>query len=1005
VSLDDEVIGPAPIVFRILGPLEVHGATGSVRVPPGRQEIILAALLIEANRVVGSNHLVDLVWDEDPPDTARTQVQICVSRLRKTFADAGVDVPIATRPPGYLLRAPDDLIDLQVFNREVARSRLLVQQGDRAGAAELLRSAVALWRGPCLSGIPSEALRTKALRIDEERLAAIETYLDIELELGRHHQLVGEIGRLVHEYPLRERLRGQFMLALHRSGRQAEALESYRTGRELLIQDLGLEPGEDLRRLETAILSGRSALLPTADAAPVRVAARSAPAAEPDRPAWTPRVEKPRQLPADTADFVGRQDLVVAAEAVLVGPDSAHRPVGVVVVVGMPGVGKSTLAKHIAHRVSRDDFPDGQLYCDLRGTRAEPVEAMEVLGRFLRALGIPGPMIPDDVDERAEMYRNLLAHRRAIVVLDDAASESQIMPLLPGSGSCAVLVTSRARLTGLPGAHRLELDILDTGQALELLGRVIGEARVAREPQAASALARTVGGLPLALRIIAARLAARPHWTLASMVHRLANERHRLDELTHGEMTMRASLSLTHDGLGRTERQLMRLFSLAEGSSLPGWLAGALLDDRRAFPSDLLEPLVDVQMLDVVAVETTGEFRYRFHEIIRVFARDQLLAHETAEMRRAALERMTGGWLALAEQAHRRIYGGDYTVVHGTAPRWQPPPTYVEQALADPMEWLDSEHANLCAAVAQAAAAGLDEAAWDLATTLVTQFESRGYLEAWEKTHRQALEAVRRAGNTRGTAVLLGSLGTLYSSRRQPRESRRALEDALALFEELGDRHGLALCRRDLALLERQCGATDEAMRLYGLAIGGFDAVGDVVGRATVLTQRAHIRMHRGDIAVAHTELEEALEIYRAAGYAGGEAQALRRVGQVVAQRGELEEAERILDKVLQMVRLSGDVIGEGHLLRNLGEVNAEMGRFQEAKDLFLRALAVREQVMDHGGAAVVRLDLARLMGRAGEPAQAAGLLEQAIATLRDRSMQRELDEAEQLLVAVTTAG
>jgi DNA-binding SARP family transcriptional activator len=1014
VSVDVQVIGLAPIVFRVLGPLEVDGTAGPVRVPPGRQEIILAALLMEANRVVGCNHLVDLIWDEDPPDTARTQVQICVSRLRKSFADAGVDAPIGTRPPGYLMRVPDELIDLQVFNHRVARSRALVQEGRRAEAAELLRGAVALWRGPCLSGIPSEALQTKALRIDEERLAAVETYLELELELGRHHQLVGEIGRLVHEYPLRERLRGQLMLALYRSGRQADALESYRAGRGLLIQELGLEPGEDLRLLEMAILSGNAALLRGAEAAPVPVAARAAVGvAEPEveRPVRAPaaaaagyQLETPRQLPADTADFVGRQDLIAAAEAALTGPGTAHRPVGLVVIVGMPGIGKSTLAKHIAHRLGDDHFPDGQLYCDLHGTRAQPVEAMEVLGRFLRALGIPGPMIPDDIDERAEMYRNLMAHRRALVVLDDAASESQIGPLLPGSGSCAVLVTSRARLTALPGARRLELDILDTAQALELLGRVIGELRVAREPHAATALVRTVGGLPLALRIIAARLAARPHWTLASMVHRLANERHRLDELTHGEMTMRASLSLTHDGLGRTERQLLRLLSLADGPSLPGWLAGALLDDRRAFPSDLLEPLVDVQMLDVVAVETTGEFRYRFHEIIRVFAREQLVAHDSEEVRRAALERMTGGWLALAEQAHRRIYGGDYTILHGTGPRWLPPSTYVEQVLADPLDWLDGEQANLCAAVEQAAAANLHELSWDLAATLVTLFESRGYLDQWEKTHRQALDATRRAGNTRGTAVLLGSLGTLYSSRGQPRESRKSLEDAQVLFDRLGDRHGLALCRRDLALLERQYGTDDEALRLYGLAIGDFGAVGDVVGRATVLTQRALIRMRRGDGAVAHAELEEALEIYRSAGYVGGEAQALRRVGQVLAQRGELAEAERILDEVLRMVRHSGDVIGEGYLLRNLGEVNADMGRFQEAKDLFVRALAVREQVMDHGGAAVVRLDLARLMDRAGEPEMAAGLLEQAIATFRDRNMHRETNEAEQLLAAVTAA-
>ncbi|WP_246002334.1 AfsR/SARP family transcriptional regulator [Allorhizocola rhizosphaerae] len=989
---------PAQLVFKILGPLEVSGPSGPVRIPPGRQEMILASLLLEANRIVSTDHLVDLIWDEEPPETARTQVQICVSRLRKSFTDAGIDASLATRPPGYILQTAEDQLDLNVFHGRVAEARVLIKEGRNAEAAELLRAAVALWRGRCLSGISSETLRTKALRLDEDRLTAIETYLDLELELGRHHQLVAEIGWLVHEHPLRERLRGQLMLALYRSGRQAEALETYRAGRDLLIEELGLEPGEELRLLETAILSGDTALL--LERGPARRPADSDPGPAPA--AVMPyREEKPHQLPADTADFIGRESLIQSMETALLSR-AGHRAVGVVVVVGKPGVGKSTLATHVAHRLGEEHFPDGQLYCDMRGTRSEPMAAKEVLGRFLRALGIPGPMLPDDMDERAEMYRTLLANRRVLVVLDDAASEGQVMPLLPGRSGCAVLVTSRARLTALPGAHRVELDILDTDQALELLGRVIGLERVAREPDAARALLNTVGGLPLALRIIAARLAARPHWTLASMVHRLANERHRLDELTHGEMTMRASLSLTHDGLGRDERRLLRLLSLAEGPTMPGWLAGALLDDHRPFPSDLLEPLVDVQMLDVVAVERSGEFRYRFHEIIRLFAREQLIAHDSEEVQRAALERMIGGWLAIVEQAHRKIYGGDFTVLSGHAPRWFPPSSYVEQMLQDPLEWLDSEQANLCSAVAQAATAQLDELSWDLATRLVTLFEARGYHDQWEQTHRQALEAVRRAGNKRGTAALLTSLGTLYISRRQPQESKAALDAALALFEELGDAHGLALCRRDLALLQRQQGADDDALTLYNQSMRDFEQAGDIVGKAIVLTQSAHILMRRGDTHAAHTQLEEALEIYRSVGYVGGEAQALRRVGQVLAQRGEHEEAERTLTEVLEMVRRTGDVIGQGHLLHNLGEVNAEMGRVEQARGFFDQALAIREQIMDHGGAAVVRLGLASLLQRTGDRAGAGALLEEAIATFRERDMACEMREAERLLGLVS---
>ena len=985
------------LVFRILGPLEAGTVQRPARIPAGRQEVILAALLLDANRVVSTDYLVDLIWDEEPPDTARTQVQICVSRLRKVLADADVDAAITTRPPGYQLQVAPGALDLSVFNLRVAQARVLVKEGRTAEAAEQLRAVSRLWRGPCMSGIPSDALRTKALRLDEERLNAIETYLDLELSLGRHHQLVGEIGSLMHEHPLRERLRGQYMLALYRSGRQAEALEAYQAGRTLLIEELGLEPGEELHLLEEAILSGDPLLRVDSEQPGAAVAVQRESPGTPYRPGV------PHQLPATTADFVGGEKLVESVKAVLVDMD-AHRATGVVVIVGRPGIGKSTAATHIAHRLSTEYFPDGQLYCDLRGTGPEPLGAKEVLGRFLRALGIPGPMIPGPLDECAEMYRTILATQRVLVVLDDAASERQIGPLLPGGGSCAVLVTSRARLTGLPGCRRIELDVLAGDEALELLGRVVGDDRVAREPEAAQALVRTVGGLPLALRIVAARLAARPHWTLASMVHRLANERHRLDELAHGEMTVRASLSLTHDGLGATERRLFRLLSLAQGPTLPGWLAGALLDDHRAQPSDLLEPLVDVQMLDVVAVEATGGFRYRFHEIIRVFAREQLEVGEEPEQQRAAVERMVGGWLAILEQAHRKVYGGDYTVLRGTATRWQPPAAHVEELLADPLEWMDAEYVNLCRAVDLAAAAQLDEHCWELATTLVTLFEARGYLDLWERTHRQALEAVRRAGNKRGTAALLSSLGTLHLSRRQPEESKVALDAAFGMFEELDDPHGRALCLRDLGLLERRRGDSPEAaLALYERSVRDFELAEDIVGKASALTQSAHIWMSQGDTAAAYVRLEEALEIYRAVGYVGGQARALRRVGQVLLQRGEPEAAERKLTEVLAMVRRLGDVIGESHLLVDLGEANAGMGRFEQAERMYNAALEIREQIMDLGGAASVRLDLARLTTRLGEHARPAAAAEPApLPAHRDRELRHALREHKPLLGELT---
>ncbi|MFD9532590.1 BTAD domain-containing putative transcriptional regulator [Streptomyces sp. NPDC060010] len=1070
---------PDAVVFRILGPLQVTGRDGPVRIPPGRQEVILAALLLEANRVVSTDYLVDLIWDDEPPDTARTQVQICVSRLRKLFTKAAIAAAITTRPPGYVLKTEGDLVDAALFARRVADARTAARQGAVSDSVELLRSAGELWQGDCLSGVSSETLRSKALQLDEERLTAVETRIEWDLDLGRHHQLVGEIQLLVRVHPLRERLRGQLMLALYRSGRQAEALESYRVGRDLLVEELGLEPGGALRRLERDILSGAVPPLPSeaGPGSPASAAAgfdrpgpgrapgggtlpgstgggyaeqsrerdraddvgatasattlvavtstpptglapldlgptgRSLAEAEPTgaagfRTATTAREEVPRQLPADTSDFVGDEQQIALIEGTLLG-DGDRRAVGLAVIVGKPGTGKSTLATHIAHRLGETHFPDGQLYCDLRGT-GTPATSGEVLGRFLRALGIPGPVIPESQDERAEMYRTLLAARRVLVVLDDAASESQIRPLLPGSNRCAVLVTSRVRLTGLPGAHRVELDVMDTERALELLARVVGGDRVGREASAAEALVRTVGGLPLALRIVAARLAARPHWPLSSMVHRLANERHRLDELTHGEMTMRASLCLTHDGLAAEDRRLLRLLSLAQGPTLPGWLAGALLDDRSPFPSDLLEPLVDVQMLDVVGVDSTGGFRYRFHEIIRVFAREQLATHDDPDAQQTAVARMLGGWLSLAEQAHRRIYGGDFTVLHGTAPRWEPPAVCVDELLVDPLEWLDSEHANLVQAVEHAAREQQDELCWDLATTLATLFEGRGYFDDWERTHQLALESVRSAGNTRGTAALLGSLGVLYLGRSQNEESRTALTTALGLFRELDDRQGLALCHRDLALLERMRGDDDRALGLYDRALRDFDQVGDVVGRAIVLTQSAHIWMRRGQDSAAQSRLDEALGIYRSVGYTGGEARTLRRAGQLSQSQGEHERAVRTFTEVLELCRASGDLIGEGHLLRDLGHAHVEMGRGEAARGFYAQALSVRDQMMDHGGAALVRLDLARLLaasGSSGERSRSRELLETAVRAFRERRMTVELAEAEGMLAAEGVPG
>ncbi|MEU2424176.1 BTAD domain-containing putative transcriptional regulator [Streptomyces sp. NPDC007851] len=995
----------AGFAFRVLGELKVFGDHGAVTVTAGRQEVVLAALLLESGRLLSSDHLVRLLWAEDPPETARTQVQICVSRVRKTLAEAHVDAVIVTRSPGYLLQIRDSALDLSVFRSSVAEARTMVGKGRTAEAADRLRAAVGLWHGACLNGIASETLARVAQRVDEERLAATETFLDLELSLGRHHQLIAEVGRLVDENPLRERFRGQLMLALHRSGRQAEALDIYRRGRTLLQDELGLEPGQDLRHLEQAILTDDPVLRlrdEPVSPAPKSVAnARTDESVSPphDRGDYPSRAALARQLPVDTGDFVGHDADMAETEDVLTRT-SSHRATGIVVVAGRPGVGKTTFAIRVAHRLSESHFPDGQLFCRLRGGRADPVTPREVLGRFLRALGLPGPGIPDSLEERAEIYRSLLADRRILVVLDDAASEEQVLPLLPGSRSCGVLVTSKARLTALPGAHRILLNILSQSQSLELFENVIGPQRVRGEPEAAQALIRAVGGLPLALRIVAARLAARPHWSLASMVQRLVDERHRLDELAHGELTVRASLSLTYDGLADTDRRLLRLLSLAKGSTFPNWVGGALLNDPYAYPSDLLEPLVDVQMLDAAGVEADGELRYGFHDIVQLFARDRLYAESGDTERLAALRRMGGAWLSLVTQAHHKAFG-DFFLISGPAERWHLPESHARMLLARPAEWLENERENLSLVVEDLAQQGEDDYAWEIAVNLAWFYEARGYLDHWARTHRKALTAVRRSGNLRGQAALLFSLGSLHFNRRQLREARGLLSSALEIFQNLGATRESGLCRRDLGTVERLAGDEETALRLFDRAERDL---GTEWVRSTVLTARSPLLIQRGELERAEAELHTALEIQRARGLARGQARTLQRMGQLFLRRGQVREAREALHEALRTVVAEGDVIGEGYLLHDLGRVNERMGLPVEASSLFERAIAAREQILDPAGAASTRLELAELWLRNGENTRARAVLESAIETLAVQGPSEERRRAERLLARTLTA-
>jgi DNA-binding SARP family transcriptional activator len=644
--------------FRLLGPVRVVAESGEeVELTPGRQSIVLAALLLNANRVVSSDHLIDLVWSDDPPATARTQIQICVSELRKKFARVGYAGVLLTRGPGYVVVVPDDELDHRLFEELVSRSRLLEQDGARLPeAADSLRSALALWEGQALEGVAQASLRSSVVGLEERRASAFESLMDLRLRLGEDDTVVPELRRMIERYPLRERPCGQLMTALYRTGRRAEALEVYRDARRRLVDQLGLEPGAELRRVHAQILAGT---------APTDFAVQEPDSSGGGAAEYRGPMVRPFQLPADIADFGGRDELCEELGAALVGAqDGGALPI--IVLTGKPGVGKSAVAVHVAHGL-RAQFPDGQLYSELGGSGSEPVSVGEVLARFIRALGAPGSAIPDGEVERAARFRTMMSGRRMLVLLDDAATEGQVRSLLPGEPSCAVIVTGRTMLTGLAGASVHQLDVLDPTRSRELLARVIGADRVNADVVTADALVRMVGGLPLALRIVGARLAARPRWPLSLMLDRLSDERYRLDELTHGEMMMRASLAMSYDGLPPEAARLLRLLGLVEMSSYPVWVAAAMLDCDEDAAARWLELLVDVHLLEVAALDLDATPRYRFHVIVRLFAHERLRLAETADAQCATMLRVGGAWLAMTDEAHRRGYGGDFVVVRSAA--------------------------------------------------------------------------------------------------------------------------------------------------------------------------------------------------------------------------------------------------------------------------------------------------------------------------------------------------
>ncbi|MGH3716727.1 MAG: BTAD domain-containing putative transcriptional regulator, partial [Micromonosporaceae bacterium] len=526
--------------FAVLGPVEVRHDGRSLPTGSARERFVLGLLLLEADRLVTTDRLVDALW-RTPPASAKAQLHNMISKIRARFR--GIDDELVeTRTSGYELRLAGHRLDVMDFRRYVAEARQLGARADHRATIAALERGFALWRGAGLADVPDEIAADTRQLLAEERLAAAELKLDAHLALGEYTEILGELTGLLAEHPYREHLYRRQMLALAGAGRRADALTAYRQAYRRLVHDLGVEPGPELRELEQQILRGQALVEPGTG------------------------VPSPRQLPPVNDLVTGRDGLLAEVGQQLAPRDAAAPPV--VVLVGPGGVGKTTVALEASHRTA--SYPDGQLYADLRGSHARPVDPYQVAGRFLRALGVAGAAVPDDPEERIAMYRSHLAGGRMLVVLDDAADEQQVRPLLPGSPRCAAVITSRRQLAALMGAARFPVPQLVREDALALLARIAGPQRVAAEPDAAAELVQLCGALPLAVSIVAARLATHPQWRLDRLTARLAAERGRLDELVIGDLDVRASIALSYQGLPADARRLLRRLG---GLRTPDWPA------------------------------------------------------------------------------------------------------------------------------------------------------------------------------------------------------------------------------------------------------------------------------------------------------------------------------------------------------------------------------------------------------------------------------------------------
>ncbi|MFF5243181.1 BTAD domain-containing putative transcriptional regulator [Streptosporangium sp. NPDC000095] len=941
--------GPRPGDFHIgmLGSVVVRRLSDELELGEPRQQAILCVLAANTGRAVTKDQLIDGVWGADPPKTAEQSVYTYVSKLRRTLEpDRDSRRPsrlLASTSGGYALRLEPGQVDAEVFKEHLDQARRSYAEGSHETALRFLRDALKLWRGPCLSGIPGPFAEFERRRLGELHLVALELHAELLLLLGHPQDAATRLVTLTAEHPLRERLRELHMAALYHCGRQAEALKIYRETRRLLSEELGVEPHESLRRCHELIL--RAA--PLSDL-PLPVASLT-PKPTHTRPSGNRTAAERttvRQLPRDPVDFVGRAEELVRLRALL-SPWDGSPPHHVVAITGAPGSGKSTLAIRAAHLV-RDRFPDGQLYVNLRGATPgmKRLEPIEVITRFLRDLGMPPHTVPADVEEAAARWRGELDGRQMLIVLDDAADLAQIRPLLSVSRGNAILTTSRESFTLLDDCARVPISGMRRTESSAMLAKLIGAERVAQEVQATRHLIDLCADLPLAVGIAGARLANRPRWKVADLVDRLNDEHRRLRELAAGDIAVRTSLAVSYDTLAgsdqfldRTAARALRALGVLQTADVTAHIVGALLDVSVEMAEHAMERLVDAHLAEM---DEPG--RYRLHDLVRLFAKEQAASEEPEADRDAMLDRALSSYVGttrLAIKVGRYPRPAQTDVDLSAAPL---PLTSCEEA----RDWLHREQANLLSAASQAMSASRERTARlgvALVFALFWHLHHTGLHGQLLEISSQPLAIGRRLDDHSIESYAHGFAGLALNMANRPAEAVHHLRHQLILYRRLSDAHGEQRALGNLAMNYLELGRYEETI----------------------------------DCARKQREIANAIE------HRSGEHYALTMLGAGYNGLRRFEQALEVLDEALTMCRKDGNRYQEASVHNRIGETHLSRGDAVSAKASFEAALGCARAERLSVAEPYLLLGLARSHRLLGDTEQASAYLARSLATARER--------------------